>query len=388
MGAAHAKLSASGAHRWLACPGSIRMSEGIESPQSEYAAEGTAAHALAERCLRDGVDAKSFIDTSIDDFVVDEEMADAVQIYLDFVRSLPGQRFVEQRVAFDDHVPDGFGTVDALVLDADTQTLHVVDLKYGQGVQVNAEENPQGACYALGAFQEYGWLEAFERVHIVIVQPRLDHISEWDTTVEVLQNWANGTLAPAAEAALKDDAPLVPGETQCRFCPAKGTCRALADHAMAAASDGFSSTGEPKDVEPLAPDEVGALLDRVPLVELWLKAIRSKGTALLNAGKTVPGWKLVRGRSQRHWDDETVVDKALARAKIKAADRYTKKLISPAQAEKRLGKDHPLLSRHVVRPDGAPTLAPESDKRPAIKVDPAAGFASQNPSTELEKADG
>jgi len=369
MPGVHAKLSASGAAMWMACPASVRLSQGITETTSVHAAEGTAAHALAEMCLRDGADTNVHLEDNVEGFVVTDEMADAVQIYLDYVRALPGDLRVEERVRFDDYVPEGFGTVDALNL-GDDGTIYITDLKYGRGVQVDAENNPQAMCYALGALADYGFVDEFETVAIAIVQPRLDHISEWRTTVAELRTWAEQTLGPAAQVALTDNAPAVPGEKQCRWCRAKGSCRVLADHVRALACEGFGGA-EP---ELLAPDQLGACLDAVPLIKGWIEAVHAHALGVLRRGDPVPGWKMVEGRAQRRWDDETTVEKALTRAKIKAADRFTKKLISPAQAEKLLGKEHALLARHIVRPDGAPTLAPANDKRPALDLDPTAGF--------------
>lgn len=372
--AAHAKLSASGSPRWMACPGSIRLSSGIAEQTSPYAAEGTAAHALAELCLREDTDASEAIGSEIEGFEVDDDMASAVQVYLDHVRAIRGDLLIEQRVDFSDYVPGGFGTVDALILRPGAGSIHIVDLKFGRGVEVDAEGNTQLFCYALGALQDFGWLGDFDTVEMTIVQPRRDHISRTAIAVEELKSWAADILAPSAEAALEPDAELVPGETQCRFCPARGVCPALAAHAMETACAGFEPNTRP--LAPLTPAEIAKLLDRAKLIDMWLTALRDRATSLAERGEDLPGWKLVAGTTTRRWIDDDAADKALTRAGLKVGQRFAKKVISPAQAEKLLGKDHAVLTKHVTRPDGLPKLAPVTDRRPAIVTDPTDQFTN------------
>lgn len=379
---AHAKLSASGAHRWMNCPGSValeaQLPEGDRS--SPFAAEGTAAHELAERCLRGGTDASEHAGDVIEadgfKFEVDDEMIENVQQYLDYVRDIPGKLLVEKRVDFSPWVPEGFGTADAIILDDDVA--HVVDLKYGKGVKVDAENNPQGMAYALGALHEYGFLfDEIEEFKIVIVQPRMDHISEFEITREQLDWWADNELAPAAANALSDDASFTPGEKQCRFCNAKGACRALAEFNLQEACEGFSVVGDdiaPKDIAFLTNEELGDLLPSLDGIAKWIKAVEAHAQGELERGNDVPGYKLVEGRSLRKWADENDAEAALKRTKLKVADVFTKKLISPAVAEKLLGKNHKVLAEHVVKPEGKPTIAPSTDKRPALDTNPANDF--------------
>lgn len=371
--AAHAKLSASGAHRWMHCPASIAMEEGIPDQGSSFAAEGTAAHELAERCLNRGADAAEYLGEEIpvgdEIFYVEEEMVEAVQLYLDYVRDQRGDLLVEKRVDFSPWVPGGFGTADAIVLHAGTAT--VVDLKYGRGVKVDAEENPQAMAYALGALHGYDFLFECNTFKLVIVQPRLDHISEWEISRDDLLAWADNKLKPAAELALTDDAPFQPGESQCRFCKAKPVCRALAEHCQEVVMDGFSDQG--KDPAKLSNDEVAELIPQLDLVTGWAKAVEAHALHQLETGEDIPGYKLVAGRSTRKWKDEAEAETAL-RKKLKVAQVFNKKLVSPPQAEKLLGKGHAILTEHVIKPEGKPALAPVSDKRPALDIDPSQGF--------------
>jgi len=183
---AHAKLSASSSHRWLVCPGSIKAEEGLPDTQSDHSKEGSAAHFVAEQCLKNGLNAKDYIGIVIADYdlQVTQEMADYVQVYLDYVRNLGGVPLIEVRVDFSNIVPEGFGTADFITMVDDT--LYIVDLKYGRGVRVNAEQNSQAMLYAIGVLNEYGAIYEPKRIVLVIAQPRLDHIDEWEVTFDQL----------------------------------------------------------------------------------------------------------------------------------------------------------------------------------------------------------
>lgn len=208
MSAAHARLGASNAHRWLLCPGSVAAEEGLPDTAGPFAEEGTRAHELAERALRGAGDVLAAHD--------DQSMADYVRVYVDLVTRLAqgADLFeIEQRVDYGEWVEGGFGTADALIVTGDT--LRVIDLKYGRGVRVDAEDNPQGMLYALGAYAETRHIFEVRRVIITIVQPRLDHISEWEISIDDLLRWAEWVKG-RAEATAAPDAPRVPGESQCR----------------------------------------------------------------------------------------------------------------------------------------------------------------------------
>lgn len=374
MAGQHAKLSASGAHRWMNCPASANLEARMPDEGSIYAAEGTAAHVLAERCLRTGVDADRHFGETIDGFDVNDEMVGAVQTYLDYVRDLPGTRLIEQRVDFTPWVPGGFGTADAVVLN-DNEAV-IVDLKYGRGVRIEAEANPQAMLYALGGLHEFDFLFDCEMIRLVVVQPRLDHVSEHLISRDYLESWAKHFLKPAADLALSEDPPYQPGEVQCRFCKAKAVCRALAEYNLKTATEGFGAIGdslELKDVNRLSNTEIATLLPQLDTLTNWAKAVEAYATTELEGGRDVPGYKLVEGRSVRKWLDEEKAGEALAR-KLTAKVAWRRLPITITQAEKLLGKGSTIVTKHTTKPPGRPTLAPLSDKRPALETDPTEGF--------------
>lgn len=378
----HARLSASGAHRWLVCPASVRMEDGQPDSSSPFAEYGTAAHELAERCLREDLSANHLAGQEFNGHIADDDMIEAVQSYLDFVRDHKGRKLIEQRVDFSPWVPDGFGTCDCLILGDDA--VSVIDLKMGQGVRVEAEDNPQAMLYALGALNEYGFLfEDVPAFRLVIVQPRLDHISEHVISREDLLAFGDYARERAA-VALSGEGEAVPDHKACRFCKAKAVCRPLAEYSLGIAAEGFSAIGEPlqlKQPDSLSRGEIAALLPQLATLVDWTKALEAHAIHQLQQGRDVPGFKLVAGRSIRKWEDETAAEIAL-REELAGADLFTRKLISPAQAEKQLGRGHSILARFTTKPDGKPTLAPLSDKRPALEGNPAAGFEATFPVTD------
>lgn len=372
-GKAHATLSASGSSRWLNCPGSVRMEAGIERPSSPYAAEGTAAHGLAEKCLRNNLDAAQLIGETFNEHEATQEMVDYVQEYLDYVRSIKGNLIIEQRVDFSRWAPGGFGTADAIILN--DGTINVIDLKYGKGVRVDAEENSQAMLYALGVVNDFGDLYEIKDLILTIVQPRLDHISEYEITLEDLLTWGC-KVVEAAQATIGEDTELVPGKVQCRFCAAKDRCPALAEHNLKLINDGFETYETPgtrKHIDKLLPEQIALILNNIDGITKWAKDLEAYAQSQLELGEEIPDYKLVQGRSLRKWADEEAASKALVR-KLTKRQAYTEKLISVAQAEKLLGKDSPLINKHAFKPEGKPTIAHVSDKRKAITVNIADGF--------------
>lgn len=398
----HATFSASGAAGWMRCPGKLFMEKGLPNTSSVFADEGTAAHEVASLCLEQGQDASAFagriikVEDTGRQFEVDADMVEHVQTYLDYVRSLGGDRFIEQRVDFSDaiEVPDSFGTADCVVVLGDQREIAVVDLKYGRGVEVSAEQNEQLQLYGLGALGivdlvydiEPDWI-----VRLVIVQPRIGSISEWTLTVEELQQFGLNARIAARHAKHQYDggAPpkLEPGEKQCRWCLAKATCPALAAEVRGLVTapadlDDFADLDSreridvvEKRLENSDAAELGRYLAAVDLVELWCKAVRAEAEHRLFQGEPVPGFKLVQGRrGARKWSDAEAAEAALKAMRLKAEEMYDRTLISPTSAEKlfkagAIGKRQwPKLEALVVQSEGSPSVAPVSDKRPAITV--------------------
>jgi len=375
----HARLSASGSQRWLACPGSILLEESYpEDVVSEFAEYGTAGHQLAQLCLEKERPATLFegqvfnkSENFPEGFKVDTEMADAVQTYLDYCNSLgEGETHIEKRVDFSLYVNEGFGTADFIKVK--DNEIHVVDLKMGKGVKVNAINNTQGMLYALGVVWD-SKLADNDIVHIAIVQPRLDHISEWSLTVNALLTWGADSVRPRAEQAWNGEPIFNPGETQCRFCKAKPTCKALAEHSLKTAMDTFTdipTEEDLKEVHTLTHAEIGALLPRVNTLVNWAKSLEAHAFSELDKGEKIPGYKLVMGRSgNRKWTNEDDIERKLTQMGVRKSEMFSKKLLTPAQMCKIIKKKDLSVTQietYWNSPEGKPTIAVESDSRDEI----------------------
>ena len=372
MSIAHAKLGASNAHRWLHCGGSVKAEQGFKDQSSPFALEGTRAHELSELALFNDKEPQDWIGKPLvenPDFIVDEEMANYVQVYTDYCRAISkgaDEVFIEQRVSYNDWVPEGFGTNDFGALFLKDKRIKIADLKYGRGVQVDADNNPQAMLYGLGTYAEFSWISDFDYVDIAIIQPRLDHISEWSISVKDLLKWAEW-VSQRAEIALSDDAERVPGEKQCRFCKAKGTCPALMKYTEDIIMADFDDLDDMPSPDTLTQEQLRKVLEHKGLIEGWLSSVETVVRERLESGQNFTGFKLVEGRSIRRWDNESVAEEVLA--KVLGDNLYTKKMVSPTQAEKALKKDQrAVLDGLVVKPAGKPTLVAESDKRPPINI--------------------
>lgn len=360
---AHALLSASSAHRWLNCPPSAIATASYEDEESEYAAEGTLAHEVAETFARGNSLQLVEVKKKPGGAYVDQEMVDCATEYADYIqerlKSDAHTILLEQRVDFSPWVPEGFGTCDCIILEDDTMT--VIDYKYGKGVAVSATDNPQLRLYALGALNDFGIAYDVKRVEMHIFQPRINNVSHDTLTVDELLQWGE-TVKPIANQAAKGKGKYKAG-AHCKFCPHAGKCRAL----TALCTEKVEAYGVSAKVPTLAPHEVAEVLELEPIFNLWLKRVKAQALDTLMNGGQVPGFKAVLGRGSRQWADEFRVVEILKDSGYTADDYTETKLLSPAGMESALGKTKTaeLLGGLVIKKDGSPTIAHESDKRPA-----------------------
>lgn len=349
--AAHAKLSASGSHRWMECPGSVEASKDYPETTSVFAELGTLCHKMAERCLFYNIEPDSS----------DEVLNDWVSTYCNYINSLPiFEKHIELRIDLSRWIPGGFGTADFVGIDPNINTLYVVDLKSGRGVKVHSEKNSQLMLYALGAYFELIDYYPIDRVVLVIVQPPLDHIDEWDIEIKDLLAWGDEVKAKA-KAALDPDAPRIPGDKQCQWCLHKPVCPELKQLTESIILNAFEDETL-TSVNRLSDEEILTVLLRKNLITSWLSALEEFTTQRMLTGEPVNGFKLVEGRSNRQWKDEGKAIPELLRL-IDVEAMYTKKLISPAQAEKILKKNKGAIVDLIEKPEGKPTLAFETDGR-------------------------
>lgn len=356
---AHAVLSASGAARWMACTPSALLEAELPDSTSEAAEQGTAAHELAEHKLRKATKQRSERPLS---HWHDDDMEVYTDHYVNYVTNLitdGAELFIEQRLDFSHLVPDGFGTGDAVII-ADG-TMHLIDLKYGQGILVEAEGNPQLRLYALGALNQFDMLYDIDDVVMHIYQPRRGNIANATMSVADLETWGETIVKPAAALAAAGEGQFVAGE-HCTFCKLKNTCRARSEQALEIAQWEFEPTVD------LTDDEIAQALKIAPLAKKWIADLEKYATtAAVDHGKTWPGFKVVEGRSIRKWVDEQAVATAAESAGYK--DVWNKKLIGITEMQKLMGKQEftDVLGDLVHKPDGKPTLVPVEDKRPALE---------------------
>jgi hypothetical protein len=373
----HALLSASGSKRWLSCPPSAQLEKQLPEQKSEYAEEGTFAHALAELKLgravanniRPSVYKKKLAEmknnplysTSMEEYI--EQYATQV-----FERLMKARKncsdaliLLEQRLDFSEWVPEGFGTGDVVII-ADN-ILEIIDLKYGKGVPVSAIDNPQTRLYGLGCIANYSMLYDFDTIRMTIIQPRLDSISTEEMTVDELLKWAEEYVKPRAALAIAGEGELAAGD-HCQFCRAKFTCRKRAEANLEMAKYDF------QDPFLLTVEEIAEILAKADELQKWAKDVQDYALdQASNHGVKFPGWKLVEGRSNRKYVDENaVIDKLKAEGYPEEVFYAPRKIWGITEMEKVLGKK--LFEKHlrglVIKPAGKPVLVPESDKRPEL----------------------
>lgn len=386
---AHALLGASKAAQWINCPPSARAQESVPEKRSAYADEGTLAHELSEVKLRrrllpcDSKERKR-LDAAMayvkQNPMYGPEMESAVNDYVEIVeerfmaakaRSADAVLMLEEQLDFSEWVPDGFGTGD-VVLIADG-VLEVIDLKYGKGVPVSAVGNPQLRLYGLGAWSAYSFLYDIREIRMTIVQPRLDSVSDDTMPVDELLQWAETVVKPAAALAYEGKGEFLAGD-HCRWCKIKGNCRARADANMKALEYEF------RDPATLSLDEVGQILYVTEQLAAWASDVKEYAFEQAVRGESVPGWKLVEGRSNRTITDKEKAREALAAAGIEPDDYLKPRdLLGIGDLEKRNGKKvvAELLGDLIVKPAGKPVLVVETDRRPELNsVDQ--DFANEN----------
>lgn len=414
---AHSSFSASSSARLLACPGSYQRALDADDgtrKSTTYSAEGTLAHSLSEICVHTGQDAASFIGRTMQAdghrFVVDDDFAEAAQVYVDTLRGLRSLGFLlslENRVTPQVHwegLPrldiELFGTADCIAYNPETGELVIADLKFGRGVAVEAEGNTQLLYYASGAAHP-SVVEAICRangqpfrgvasVRTIIVQPRCPHpagsVRHADYAYDEVVEWARGPLYYGVHAALTDNGKTLAEGKHCRFCPVLAVCDKPREATFEAARAAFLGApienlpdpGEPDAALPadqLSDDDLGALLDKIEVVAPWLDAVRRLAYERATGNRTIPGWKLVPKRATRQWAGDPEEAAEQVRATLIAAGLDPErafadpKLLSPAQAEKALGRKayDALLAQHVVKQSSGTTLAVEGDPRARVR---------------------
>jgi hypothetical protein len=361
---AHSIYSASGAHRWMACPPSALLEQQFPDETSTYAEEGTAAHSLAEHKLKKALKIRSKKPTSS---YQSDEMDEMTDLYVEYCLGLiekakescpDPQILIEQKLDFSDYVPDGFGTGDLVVVG--NGILHVVDLKYGRGIEISAEKNPQMMLYALASLSLFDMLYDIKKVTMHIVQPRIDNFSTYEITVDELLTWAEEELKPKALLASTGGGEFCAGD-HCRFCRAKNQCRARAVKNLELLKYEF------QDPALLTDDEIAEIIGLSQELSKWASDIYTYATALaINEGRHWEGFKLVEGRTNRKYTNEVAVAKAAKAAGY--SDIFKETLIGIGEMEKLMGKNKfkEILGGLVEKPKGKLTLVPETDKREAV----------------------
>lgn len=375
----HALLSASSAHRWLHCTGSPLLEKEFPDTTSVYAKEGTLAHELCELKLKKytTVMPKGTYTRAHNKITKSElwqnEMESTSETYLEYVKGImlackiAPAVLIEKRVDFSRYVPEGFGTADCLILAGDT--LHVIDYKHGKGVVVDADHNPQMMLYALGAIDELSLLYRFKSIHMVIVQPRVNNISEFTMTADELREWGESVVKPKAEAAISGKGEFEAGDW-CRFCRAKQQCKTRYE-----SNDSlYPELSAQHDPRLITLDELGEYLRRGRDMAAWLEDMKEYALSESLAGADVPGWKAVEGRGSRAFTDTDEAVDILIKNGIDESVLYERRVLTLAQMEKAVGKKAfgEIVGNLVVKNPGKPTLVEESDKRPKITNQPTA----------------
>ena len=380
----HALLSASGSSRWINCTPSAKLEEKYgKQTTSDYAQEGTLAHEISELYIKhdilkslDDFEFSYQLETLMENELFNEEILNTIPVYVDYCaseyNSAKSQNSeavmeIEQKLDLTEYVPESFGTADCIIIN--DGTIEVIDLKYGKGVPVYADANRQLMLYGLGALRKFDVMYDIQNIKLTIVQPRINNISTWQISVKDLIYWAETELKPAAKLAFEGKGEIKAG-SWCKFCSVKNQCKALAEQQLEIAKYEF------KKPELLSDDEISDILKRAHKFIEWINSIEEYAqTEAYNGNKVWPGFKVVEGISRRKWiDEEKVIDTLYSRFPELSDDQiFDTKLVSISQIEKLLGKKavQEKLSDVIIKPQGKPTLVPDTDKRPSIGIEDA-----------------
>lgn len=354
----HALLSPSASKRWIECPPSARLTEFLADTTSSYAAEGTLAHSVAEGKLNQQL-GHTGTKPECEDAEMDEYTDDYVNFVLEQAADLTNPTvYVEQRVDCSKYIPECFGTCDALIVS--DGVLHIIDLKSGCGIKVDSEENDQLRIYSLGALVMFDFLYDITMVRMSIFQPRIGNCSTWEISVTELRDWAENTLIPAAQLAWNGGGEYKAG-SHCQFCKAKAECRKRAEANLALAVYDFT------DPALLQICEISDILGKIDELVSWSSDIKDFALSKALSGTKYDGWKVVEGRSTRHYSDEESVAKAVTDIGL---DPYEHKLLGITAMTSLLGKKRfeDTLGGFTYKPAGKPVLVPITDKRKEINT--------------------
>lgn len=363
MPSRHALLSASSSERWLCCPPSARLEKTFPDKETEYMRAGTEAHSKAEEKLTNYLEGHPRKKVQCPDKVMDEATTNYRNYVIEVLNAEKkkdpcAQLFVEVEVDLSKWIPEGFGTSDAVVVSTDT--LHIIDFKYGEGVPVNAYHNSQLLLYAAGAMNIYEPLYGFSNITVHIYQPRIDHFDSYTTTVEKLEKWLNGTVKPIAKMAFAGEGEFNPGDW-CGFCKARYTCRVRAYKSYNLAAEKMGHL--------LSTNEIARLLPKLKEIAKWTKDLQEYALETALSGTKYDGYKVVEGASRRKIADDLEAMKKLQTAGYQYTDITETRLKTITELQKLVGKNElpRVLGDTLIKPPGAPTLVPESDKRPEIR---------------------
>lgn len=393
---AHALLSASSAKKWLNCPPSARLEDSLPDNTSESAEEGTLAHSMCELKLR-----KLFIEPSMTSRTFNRrlgkikkheryspEMDKYTDVYVEYIQKLAygfeaaPYIAVEKELDYGAYAPEGFGTADCILISG--TECYVIDFKYGKGVPVYAEDNSQMSLYALGVLSAYSMVYPIENITMVIVQPRLDNISEWRTTAEYLSLWGEKTVRPQAELAYKGEGEYCQGEwCDSGFCKAAAVCRHRAERNMSLDQEYINPVTGQYDMPPIIDNQmVGSILGRAQNLAKWVKKLERYALDELVKGNQIPGWKIVEGRSNREFTDVDLAYGALIDAGYKKELLYDQVPVPLTKVEKQISREDydNILASYIRKPKGKPTLVPEGDSRPVYESQPSVeeAFGGEN----------